>query len=439
MPFIPHTDDDVRAMLAAIGVDSHRGAVRRDSAAAARRCSWPSVPARLNEIGDHAAHACARRAGRHAVATSSAPAPTSIIFRLRSGRSPRAASSIPPYTPYQAEASQGTLQVLYEYQTHDGLADRTGCHQREPLRRRFRAGEAVLMAVRAAQVARRVLLLPRTVHPAYRKVVRTHRAQPGHRADRARLTTARRGCIAPESLQRSSTRASVAALVDSAAQLLRRAGTGATSSPTGRTRSGALVDRAWSIRWRSRCLRRPAQWGSSGADIAVGEGQPLGVPLAARRPVLRLHGVQARSSCGRCRAASSAAPSTSAGKPGFTLTLQAREQHIRRSKATPTSAPTRDSLVTAATIYMALLGPAGPAARRAGLPRELCSCCSSELERAEPASAPFRRSRVSRGGAARCASPRQDVLRALRAQGILGGLDLAAATIRSSAMRCWSA
>jgi glycine dehydrogenase subunit 1 len=106
-------------------------------------------------------------------------------------------------------------------------------------------------------------------------------------------------------------------------------------------------------------LKPPGEWGAKGADIVVGDGQPLGVPLASGRPVLRLHDLQAWSSCARCRAASSAAPSTSTGKPGFTLTLQAREQHIRRGKATSNICTNQGLLMTAATIYLSLMGPEG--------------------------------------------------------------------------------
>jgi len=105
-------------------------------------------------------------------------------------------------------------------------------------------------------------------------------------------------------------------------------------------------------------LKPPGEWGAKGADIVCGEGQPLGVALSSGRPLLRFHDHAHGTTCGRCPAASWDARRLD-GKPGFTLTLQAREQHIRRSKATSNICTNQGLLVTAATIYMSLVGPQG--------------------------------------------------------------------------------
>lgn len=257
------------------------------------------------------------------------------------------------YTPYQAEASQGTLQLLYEYQTM--MASLTGMDvSNASLYDGASAlAEAVLMAVRAQRKACRIVM-PDTVHPSYRAVVQTVVGDQGielisieHDTDRGIIDI-----DAMASLQAEG----VAALVipqpnffgnlediDALTNIAHEKGwlVIAVVNPT----SLAM-------------LKPPGEWGDAGADIVIGEGQPLGIPLASGGPYFGFMCCRqklVRQMPGRLIGRTLDMD----GNPGFTLTLQAREQHIRRSKATSNICTNQGLMVTAATLYMSLMGNSG--------------------------------------------------------------------------------
>ncbi|MFN0315002.1 MAG: hypothetical protein ACKVQA_08195, partial [Burkholderiales bacterium] len=168
-------------------------------------------------------------------------------------------------------------------------------------------------------------------------------------------------------------------------------------------------------------LKPPGQWGERGADMAAGEGQPLGVPLASGGPYfgfLACKQALVRQMPGRIVGRTLDLD----GKPGFTLTLQAREQHIRRSKATSNICTNQGLAVTAATIYLAIMGPDGL--------RNVALGCHGNLRKL---SAMLEEKGIKRRFAAPCFHeavfglnrPVRSVLETLLKQQILGGLDLA--------------
>ena len=168
-------------------------------------------------------------------------------------------------------------------------------------------------------------------------------------------------------------------------------------------------------------LKPPGEWGEQGADIAVGEGQPLGIPLSSGGPYCGFIACQqkyVRQMPGRIIGRTVDLE----GRPGFTLTLQAREQHIRRSKATSNICTNQGLAMTAATIYLSLLGADGlraVAVNSHNNSRRLLSLLTA-IDGVEPVfTAPYFHEVVIR--LPRAAA---EVLNALADQGIQGGLDL---------------
>jgi glycine dehydrogenase subunit 1 len=172
-------------------------------------------------------------------------------------------------------------------------------------------------------------------------------------------------------------------------------------------------------------LKPPGQWGTSlehhGADIVCGEGQPLGVPLASGGPYFGFMATRmqyVRQMPGRIVGRTV----DSEGRPGFSLTLQAREQHIRRSKATSNICTNQGLLVTAATIYMSLLGARGLEAVAAA-----CMQRTADLVAALSQVAGVKRAFSAahfHEAVLLLDRPASPLLAALARRGILGGLDL---------------
>lgn len=348
MPFIPHTEQDIAAMLASIG-------------AASINDLFDEIPAslkgkRLSTIGDSLNEMQVARLMQERAALDTQPL-NFVGAGAYEHHIPAAVWEIATrgeyytaYTPYQAEASQGTLQTLYEYQTM--IASLTGMDASNAslYDGASALAEAILMAVRAHKSSRRVLM-PATVNPLYRSVVHSIVRLQNIEVLEIPFDTAS-GVTDIEALQQHAG-SDLAALVIPQPNFF-----------------GALEDVDALTRWAHAqnalaiglvnpltlaMLKAPGQWGDKGADIAVGDGQPLGAPLSSGGPYFGFMCCKqalVRQMPGRIIGRTVDLD----GKPGFTLTLQAREQHIRRAKATSNICSNQGLMVTAATIHMALLG-----------------------------------------------------------------------------------
>jgi glycine dehydrogenase subunit 1 len=415
MPFIPHTDADVEQMLKTIGAGKIED-LFAEIPAGLRTGELRHVPAGMTEMAIARLMQERAEADGHYLNFIGAGAyehhiPAAVWQIVSRGEYYSA------YTPYQAEASQGTLQLLYEYQTM--MASLTGMDvSNASLYDGASAlAEAVLMAVRAHKQGA-TILMPKTVHPLYRKVahaiVRNQKiglvevaydSQGGHTTVAALEQAYTSECAALVIPQPNffGVLEDVDVLTDWA-------------HAKGMLVIGCVNPMSLAL------LTPPGLWGGNGADIAVGEGQPLGVPLSSGGPYFGFMACKqalVRQMPGRIIGRTRDLD----GKPGFTLTLQAREQHIRRSKATSNICTNQGLLVTAATIYMSLVGPAG-------LARTAAQCHANTNELLARFTATGYAERVFdrplfHEAVVRLTSPVGDVLRAMEAQGIIAGYSLA--------------
>lgn len=416
MPYIPHTAADVRAMLERIGVAAIEDLfdeIPKDL----KVDTLPGVPAALTEmevsrLAAELAAADGRRLNFIGAGAYEHHIPAPVWQLVTRGEIYSA------YTPYQAEASQGTLQIMYEYQSMIAALTGMDVSNASLYDGASALAEACLMAVRAhrrSQSAR--ILMPKTVNPTWRRVARAITEGQGLAIEELPYDPAR-GVTDPKSLERHAD-TDVTALVVPQPNFF-----GQLEDTDALTRwaraNGALVIGAVNPVALA-LIAPPGEWGEGGADIAVGDAQPLGVPLSSGGPYVgfmasRMEHV--RQMPGRIAGRTVDAD----GRTGYTLTLQAREQHIRRGKATSNICTNQGLLMSATTIHLALLGPAG-------LERVARACVARTAELVAA---------LTGIAAIRCAfagprfheavllldRPVAPLLEALAAQGIVGGYDL---------------
>ena len=416
VPFIPHTEQDLAKMLDAIGVPSTEQLF--DEVADELRCTGLlEVPTGLNEMDT--TRLMARRAAEDGQPLCFLGAgayqhhiPAAVWEIATRGEFYSA------YTPYQAEASQGTLQVIYEFQSMITALTGMDVANASLYDGASALAEAVLMAVRLNRKSRsRRLLVPRTLNPVWRKVVRTLTHRQNIVLEEVDYDPVS-GNIDPDSLPADP--GDVTALVIPQPNFF-----GVLEEVDALTdwahQHGALAIAAVNPVSLG-MLKPPGEWGREGVDIVCGEGQPLGVPLSSGGPYLGFMSCRKahmRQMPGRIVGGTVDLD----GKRGFTLTLQAREQHIRRSKATSNICTNQGLLATAATIHMSLIGPDGLAAIARACHAN-CNRLVAALTAFEAVEAVFTGAHFHETVLRTSDAPVAELLRSLAASNIIGGLAL---------------
>lgn len=353
MPFIPHTEQDIKDMLATIGVNNI-DALFDEIPDSLRHVSLQDVPSGISEM----------ELGR--LMEERANQDNGLLCFIGAGaydhHIPAAVWDIATrgefytaYTPYQAEASQGSLQVIYEFQTMMANLMAMEVSNASLYDGASALAEAILMAVRLNNKKNKSsILLPLSIHPHYRETAKTIVSQQGitlidvpyHKETGKVDMDALKKCLNDDVAALVIPQPNFFGVLDDVDAL------------TNWAHDNALLSIAVVNPMAMALLKPPGLWGNQGVDIACGEGQSLGIPMASGGPyygILCAKKMHARQMPGRIVGRTV----DMEGKQGFVLTMQAREQHIRRAKATSNICTNQGLMVTASTIYMSLMGPEG--------------------------------------------------------------------------------
>ncbi len=348
MSYVPHTPADRAAMLAAIGV-THDDELLAEIPPELRRRAAFTLPPACSELE------LDRLFGGWA--GENRPAGSMLSF-LGAGSYDHAIPAVvgqligrsefyTAYTPYQAEMSQGLLQATYEFQTM--ICELTGLDvaNASMYDGASALAEAVLMAMRVTK--RSTIAMAGTIHPRYRRVVESY--VQGLPCTLNTLPVA--GGVTDVGALAGQLDASCAALVVQHPNFFGCLEEVDALAGAAHAAGSVLVVMVDPI-----SLGVLAPPGSYGADIAVGEGQPLGIPMNFGGPYLGFFATRKelmRQLPGRIVGATV----DPAGRRGYCLTLQAREQHIRRERATSNICTNQALTALAATVYLSALGPDG--------------------------------------------------------------------------------
>jgi len=340
--FAPHTDEDVRAMLDVIGVASLDDLFDQipDAVRLHRPLGLPQGRSEQEVAAEVTAFAARNRSTDDLVCFAGAGAydhfVPSVVWAL-AGRSEFATS----YTPYQPELSQGVLQTLFEFQSM--VCELTGMEVANASL--YDGATALVEAVHMARQGSGRVLVSGGVDPRLTATLATYGRGAGFTPEVWDVPDGHGG--------EPSLEEGVAAVVVQHPNVW-----GVLEDVAG------LAERAHAVGARLIQVFDPlslgvlAPPGELGADVAVAEGQPLGNHLVFGGPYLGILAARladVRKMPGRIVGATVDVD----GAPGYVLTLQAREQHIRREKATSNICTNQTLMAIAATVYLAWLGPAG--------------------------------------------------------------------------------
>lgn len=345
--YFPHTEADVKQMLEASGLKSTDD-LYGDVPQELRLGRDYDLPLSMSEVE-------VRRFFKQLAAKNS-PLTCFAGAGVQDHYSPAVVSNIverseflTSYTPYQAEISQGTLQYIFEYQSM--MAELTGMEvsNASMYDGATATAEAMMMAVANAKKRRRVLVSA-TVNPAVLRVIETYASYHGVEVE---MIAEEDGVTSRADFEAKVGRGDAAGVI--------------VASPN---YYGILEDYTG---WADTChaskallimncnasalgvIKTPGEWG---ADIAVGDGQSLGIPMCYGGPYVGFMCTSKkliRKMPGRIVGATTDLD----GKRTFVLTLQAREQHIRREKATSNICSNESLMALYVTVYMSLMGKQG--------------------------------------------------------------------------------
>jgi len=410
--YAPHTERDVAEMLQTIGVESIDDLMRVPDAVRVRESMDIGAP--LSEVE-------VLRRFEHYAARNGAPAYVSFLgggsYRHYT---PPAISALAmrgefltSYTPYQAEVSQGYLQAIYEWQTYICLLTGLDLANASVYDGATALAEGAIMALNAN--GRKRVLVSRAVDPNYREVLKTYCDGLDVAVDEIPLAG---GVTDYGALARSAASGEYACVAVQSPNFFGNIETPDAAAVAALHASStvpiAVVTEAISLG----ALSPPGRWG---AHIAIGEAQSFGVPVAYGGPyagfIASTH-EHMRRIPGRLVGKTVDA----SGNEGYVLTLQAREQHIRRERAMSNICTNQAHCALIATIYLALMGRTGlrdVAAANLRRTRELAARVASVAGCGLPFEGPFFNEIVVDVG-----RPARAVLDALQTRGILGGIDL---------------
>ena len=345
--YIPHTPDDIRQMLDKIGVNSIDD-LFADIPESVRLQKEYELPEAMSEEEIRAYFKALGEQNQQQVIFAGGGAydhytPSAIDALLSRSE------FLTAYTPYQPEISQGTLQYIFEYQSH--ICELTGmdCTNASMYDGATAAVEAIFMAVAQAKKKNRVLVSA-TINPTLVSIIHTYAKYKGINVD---LIPEANGHTDRTAMQTMLSEGDVAGVLVGSLNHY-----GIIEDYTGFA-DDIHAAKALMI---MHCdpsslavLKTPAAWG---ADIACGDGQPLGIPLSFGGPYVGFLACKkelVRKLPGRIVGATKDVD----GKRAFVLTLQAREQHIRREKANSNICSNQSLMALHITIYLALMGKQG--------------------------------------------------------------------------------